>query len=332
MGRKRQWPPLPRPHPQSGQERVRWAGHDYYLGPIGSEQARKAYADLLVKLAEGEAETRKTPQARQGISIAEVVLLWETYASERFDPTRSDGRIQYKLALNPVVKLFATLPAKKFGTVELDQVREEMIRSGLASKVIARRVTRIKTVWRWAERKGHVPEGRWAALRALEPLPSNDARVRQAKGRETMSETYLEQVAACCSLTVASMLRMQFWSGARSGEIRGARIEEIDRSAEIWVYRPPRHKNSWRGKTREIYLGPKAQAAITACLQNRNNGYLFEASSGKCYTKSSYPRAVSKAADTWKIVSDVGATRANLPASSASNAKADGASAAVIAA
>ena len=40
----------------------------------------------------------------------------------------------------------------------------------------------------------------------------------------------------------------------------------LDRSGPVWVYTPRRHKTLHHGHTREIYLGPKAQAVLTPWL------------------------------------------------------------------
>ena len=40
-------------HKSSGQARVRIDGHDYLLGPYGSEESRIRYGELIAKLAGG---------------------------------------------------------------------------------------------------------------------------------------------------------------------------------------------------------------------------------------------------------------------------------------
>jgi hypothetical protein len=48
-------------------------------------------------------------------------------------------------------------------------------------------------------------------------------------------------------------------TGMRPGEACRIRLAEIDRSGEVWLYRPSRHKTAHHGHARVIAIGPKAQ-------------------------------------------------------------------------
>ena len=65
------------------------------------------------------------------------------------------------------------------------------------------------------------------------------------------------------------MVKVQRLTGMRPGEVVQMKPGDIDRSAEVWVYRPERHKNEWRGQERTVPLGPKAQAALGPFLDGR---------------------------------------------------------------
>ena len=62
--------------------------------------------------------------------------------------------------------------------------------------------------------------------------------------------------------------------------------EHIDRSGDVWIFKPLRHKTKKRGKQRTIAIGPKAQAILTK--------YLFAV---RCfrYSTASYRRHVHRA-------------------------------------
>ena len=53
------------------------------------------------------------------------------------------------------------------------------------------------------------------------------------------------------------------------------RRADIDVSGKVWVYRPRRHKNLFRGHKREIYLGPKAQEIVKEFFRPDLDAYLF---------------------------------------------------------
>jgi integrase len=61
---------------------------------------------------------------------------------------------------------------------------------------------------------------------------------------------------------VADMVRLQRLLGCRPGEICQLRPCDLDRSGEIWLYRPRTHKTEHHGRPREIAVGPRAQAIL----------------------------------------------------------------------
>ena len=69
------------------------------------------------------------------------------------------------------------------------------------------------------------------------------------------------------------MIQVQWFTRACPGEIIKMRATDIDMSVDVWRYRPTKHKNTWRGKGRIIYLGPRAQDAVRPFLTT--TGYLL---------------------------------------------------------
>lgn len=87
----------------------------------------------------------------------------------------------------------------------------------------------------------------------------------------------------------------------RPGEARLMKLEDIDRSDDLWVYRPSEHKLEHKGIERVIYIRPEGQKLLTPYLEMEPCRYLFEARPGKQYTKDSYCRAVTRACKRAKI-------------------------------
>ena len=76
---------------------------------------------------------------------------------------------------------------------------------------------------------------------------------------------------------VADMVKLQRLIGCRPGELCVMKSQDIDRSADVWLYVPESHKNEHRGKHRIILLGPKAQAILRPWLLKAGDGYCFKA-------------------------------------------------------
>jgi integrase len=278
MGRKASWPPrLVRHH--TGRARVTWRGKDYWPGAYGSPEAQAAYEALLERLARQEAQEDARRQAARagplGLSIAQAVLLWQEGAAASKSPQQ---RRAYARALTVLVRVCGHEPAAAFSAGHLDRVRAAMLdgswllpqergRHGFghgpsprgggpwAPRHAARMAGLVRTAWRWLELRGHAPPGSWAALKALPPLRS--ARPR----RREWSDAEVGQVALACRRSPARlMLLLQLWTGARSGEVRAARWDEVDLHAGLW--RPSAHKNAWRGHDRIIAVGPRARLVL----------------------------------------------------------------------
>ena len=69
--------------------------------------------------------------------------------------------------------------------------------------------------------------------------------------------------------TTAAMVRVAWHTGMRPGEVCRLKLAELDRSGEVWLYRPARHKTAHRGKVRVVAVGPLAQAVILEFVRVR---------------------------------------------------------------
>lgn len=315
MPRKAQWPPQPRPHP-SGQSRVHYEGRDYYLGLHGSEAAKKEYARLLMlwgadREAE-EAQPRRTP------TVSDAVARWATEELPRHTDQRQEHA--YRSAVLIVVRLFGTLPIAGFRAPQLRAVRKAMT-SGCwmnptERAVHARRyatpgwsmghtnqqIVRIRTVWRWLEGQGISPDGSWSHLRTLPPLtPSgpDSHGVRRTTRRRPACTSEVVTVSRRAAGHAGRMLLLQYWSGMRSGELRRMRVGEIDRSGSVWVYRPGRHKMTYRGHDRAVTLGPRCQAILRPRLEEAGDDpdtLVWPTRLGTTFRANSYAQAVRRAA------------------------------------
>lgn len=292
MPRKRQWPPKPHNHRPSGKERVRINGRDHYLGPIGSPEARRRYAELIAGLK----APLDAPPA-QGTTIAEVYALWRRWAVTRYDPAGREVA-QYDATWLPWRDLFAAHAAARFGVAELERLRDEMARRGWCRNVINRRVVRVRTVVRWAERRGLMPPGSWSHLRALEPLRAQDRHVRSTEPVKPAEWRDLARVCRMVPPRVRDMLLVMWFSGMRSGEVRQVKVSDVD--ATTRVIRLAQHKNAWRGQDRVIALGPRAWRVLAPHLTGKKpTAYVFPSGApwGRCYQDDSFARAVARGAE-----------------------------------
>lgn len=313
MGRKRVWPPRVYPHAPSGRERIRVDGVDYWLGPIGSDEARREYGRLVKELSEGGGPPTKKADTGWPTLLAVVSAFVENHLPGC--SVKEQGHYRHMVAV-----LLAggrgKMRSDRFDVAELAKVRDEMMRAprrtSFASRAegadaqegcwsrnhVNRQVVRLRTMWRWAEERGHAPKGSWAHLRTLRSIAAHDRSARHTARVRPAYEAELDAVTARIgSKAVKAMLRLQWLTGMRSGELRQMRPCDIDRTNDVWLYRPKRHKNAWRGQERVVPLGAAAQLLLGPLLEGLDAEQLvFRTRKGGPITSPAYGQITARAA------------------------------------
>ena len=75
---------------------------------------------------------------------------------------------------------------------------------------------------------------------------------RKEVGVEPVAWSVVERTLAHLRPLVASAVRVLWFTGMRPGEAVSMKLEDIDRSGAVWVYRRGRHKTRHRGKKRAV--------------------------------------------------------------------------------
>jgi hypothetical protein len=72
------------------------------------------------------------------------------------------------------------------------------------------------------------------------------------------------------------MIRLQLLAAMRPGEVCVIRPCDVDRSGDVWEYRPRKHKNATLG-TCVIYIGHQAQDISRPYLERDPESFCFSA-------------------------------------------------------
>jgi len=83
-------------------------------------------------------------------------------------------------------------------------------------------------------------------------------------------------------------------TGARPGEATIISWCEIDAEADVWIYRPSRHKNEHRGKSRLIAIGPQTQQVLSE-FGGSDTEYIFRPQESVDEYAASHCRSGAKA-------------------------------------
>lgn len=266
--KKSEIPPL-RHHKGSGQAYISIDGQWQYLGKHGSDVAKAKYDRII---AEWLVNGRCIPVAPDQITITELVNLFRQHAEEHYcqpDGKPSSSLRNYQMVTRELREMYGYLAAAEFGPLKLRALREHFISKGWSRGVINANVGLIRHVFRWAASRELIPVDSHTRLCTVEPLERGRTRARETDPVKPVPIEYVEAVLPFVSRQVAAMIRLQLYTGARCGELIGIRPVDFDMTEEVWKYTPLMHKTTYRGHTRTIYLGPKAQEVIRPLLAGR---------------------------------------------------------------
>ncbi|MGC8560909.1 MAG: tyrosine-type recombinase/integrase [Phycisphaerae bacterium] len=266
--------PSYRRHRSTGQAVVTINGRDFYLGPYGCASSRREYDRLI---AEWQLGGRTLPAV--GVSIAELMLAYAEHLkqSQRNVGGRAGGTelSAWICAVRPLKRLYARLPAAEFGPLKLQAVREEHIKAGLARVTCNSQTRRIVRMFKWAVSRELVPVTVYQALKAVEGLRRGKSAARETEPVKPVAWSTVEATLPFVNSHVAAMIRLQWLTGMRSGEVCRMSMADLDMSGDLWIYRPRLHKTAALGHARIIPLGPQSQDVLRPLLKAASDACLF---------------------------------------------------------
>lgn len=327
--------PKYRKHRASGQAVVTLNGRDFYLGPHGTKASRLEYDRLI---AEWLANGRAVHQPEAEITVSELAARYLKFAKGYYV---KDGKCTkvvpgIKAAIKYLVAWYGRQAAVEFGPVALKALRQRMVDDGHSRRYINDHCDRLKRMFKWAAAEQMIPEATYRSLALVEGL-----RAGRTEARETAPILPVDDAVVDATLTklppvVADMVRLQRLTGARPAEICILRPCDVDRTRDVWLYRPHSHKTEHHGRERVIFVGPQGQEVLLKYLARGAEDYCFQPRDseakrlalqhaarktplgygnspgtnrkrkpkvrpGKCYAVDTYRRAIKRACDKAKV-------------------------------
>ncbi len=241
------------------------------LGPDGQE-AKEKYKALIAEWLSGG---KFLPTGDSAITIQEMAARYLKYAKLNYSGSTEYGN--YKTVVKILLSLYGSTNANEFGPKKLEAVRQVMIEKGWQRSSINKQVMRVRSIFRWAESKELIVKGMADYLATMIPLKKGRCPdIPEGEDVKPVPVDDIEAIKPYLSRQVWAMIQLQLYTAARPGEIVIIRIMDIDRSEQVWIYKPEKHKNQHRDMDREIYLGLKAQEILTPFLFGRFEAdYIF---------------------------------------------------------
>jgi integrase len=313
-------------HKATGQARVRINGQSHYLGAYNSPQSRERYDALISRYLNGAMDAD-----RETITIGRLAVLFVDHAAQyyRKDGIQTSEISAIQSALRPLVKKYSREKVAHFGPRKLTDVRDAMIALQWTRTGINAAVRRIVRMLRWATENELIVPTVYHACKAVTGLRRGRSTAREADAVKPVPQTELDATMPFLNRQVSAMVSLQLATGMRPGEVCIMRLADIDRSGDVWTYRPHTHKTQHHGRDRVVFLGPKAQHLLTPFLATDRDRYLFSPteaeaernavrreerrspmtpsqaartpkadpawSPGDCYLRTSYARAIRRA-------------------------------------
>lgn len=256
-----------------------------YLGKHGSPEVARRYREVLAAHLAGKPlpSARAPAPSSAWPSIAQLVAAFLLHAERYYRD--AEGRVSrevtnYRLALRFLLRFHRDTPTDGFCVSDLTRIRDAIVDDEFGHKLDAngrpipgsgkRRcrnyvnacVRRIKQVLRWGTTQRLVPGGVWHELSALSGLSIGRCGVRESKPVEAVPWSLVEATLPHLTPTLRAAVLVQWHSGMRAAEVLAMTRRQLDTSGPQWIYRPLRHKGSWKGRERVVALGPKSQEEL----------------------------------------------------------------------
>ncbi len=293
MPRKKKLEPRYLEHKQSGRGRAvyydaRGEYHDQLLpGPFNSKESLAAFGRLLLDQAVAPKGATIPANERGEVALVEVLEQFHEYAKRRYrktDRTETSKLTEYRLVIRRLRELYVE-PSLKEGEspfkagdltpLKLKAARQSWVVDGLARNECNRRAAMVKRIFRWAVSEELVSVAALNALETVAGLERGQTAARETEPIGPVDDAAVNATVPFLNRHVRGLVEFQRLTGCRPGEACALRLCDIDRTGDVWLYKPAAHKTAHLGKRRVIAIGPKAQAALKPFITDDANGYLF---------------------------------------------------------
>lgn len=266
------WPsnhvPKYQKHRASGQAVVTINYVDHYLGPHNSKASVALYDRLIAEyLASGRQAAPQQP-AEQGMVVVQVLAAYwkhcKSYYVKDGKPTKEQAA--FRTLIRDVRKLYGSEPVKDFGPRALKAIRQTWIDRGHKRKIINANVHRVRRMFCWAASEEIIPNEVYLALKTVTGLRTGRSEAKESSPVLPVELTVVERTMDQLQPIVCDMVRIQLLTGMRPEEVCYLCPCDLDRSGDVWEYKPSSHKMQHHGRKRVIFIGPEAQAIMRPYL------------------------------------------------------------------
>lgn len=262
-------------HKASGQAVVSLNGRDHYLGPHGTKASRTFYDRLITEwLTQGR---RTSGPAVEETTVTVLCGRYLRFAKGYYlKAGKCTGTVPaIKSAIKYLRDWYGREAVSQFGPLALKAVRQKMVEEGLSRNYVNDHVARIKRMFKWGVAEQLVPAATDQALAAVPGLLRGRTVAREMPPILPVDDAIVDATLPFLPEVVADMVRLQRLTGMRPAEVCIVCPCDIDRSGDVWLYRPASHKTEHHGRDRVVFIGAEAQGVLLRYLAREATAYCF---------------------------------------------------------
>lgn len=253
---------------------VQFNGRRHYLGEYGSAESKAKYHRMI---AEWEASGRSALYGlpAQTLTVEKLVFRYMEFAKQYYGDASRGEYANMLNAIDRVADLYGPTLACEFGPLQFKAIRQSFISDNNSRQHINAKMRRIIRMFRWAVGDDLISPEIPTALSMVPGLRMGRTDARESKGIKPVMSEVVDATLPHLHPVVRAMVEFQRFTGCRPAEVCALRPCDVQRDGEVWQYRPSRHKTSHYGKSRTVYIGPKAQAILRPYLLRAADAFCF---------------------------------------------------------
>ncbi|MDR0611105.1 MAG: tyrosine-type recombinase/integrase [Planctomycetaceae bacterium] len=252
----------------------------YFKGAYNSHESLSEYAEFIKQLSSGDQPVKTDIRVTRGDDVPIRFLVAQfldwAYENYRKKSGRQTGTYDvYKSCITPILlREYGDLPTRLFGTTDLKNLRNLLVKQGLCRNTINAYIIKIKRIFYWGVENELVPFATAGVLKYVKSLEVGKTTARETEPITSVADEIVEKTLPFLPKEVADMVLLQREIGCRPSEVCNIRWCDIDQSDDVWIYEPFEHKTEHKGKRRLIAIRKTGQTILEK-YRNRPDGFIF---------------------------------------------------------
>lgn len=254
---------------------VRIDGNDVMLGDWNSPSSKEKYQRVVAEWLSNNALPNRNDER---ITVMEICIDYTKECNKRYLLPSGKHSSEFdtaKRVMRDLRRLFGSTNADEFKAIRFKTIRDEFVRQGLSRYVCNKYSRHVIRAFKLASENEKLPPENYLSMRSVESLKKGKTNAHETTPILPVDVGIVDTTLQHLNSIVGDMVRIQLLTGMRPGEVCQLKPVDIDRSDNIWVFKPKQHKNEHRGHSRAVCLGEQAQVILRPYLVRAADSYCF---------------------------------------------------------